>query len=135
MVHAEDLDLLIRLVWTGARIEGVDATLTLYRANPAGLSADLPAMERGWRACVGRALETGAASPEEAARAEARQLRYLARRALRLGDPAAASYALRGAAASPRGFFGDLRRGGATFAAALASPLIPKPVARAIYAR
>ena len=137
MVHAEDLDLLIRLIWSGARIEGLAKTLTCYRANPAGLSADLEAMESGWRACLARARSLGVASEEDAARAEAKQLRYLARRALRIGGAnlAAARYALRGAQVSPAGFFGDIRRGGATFAAALTAPITPKSVARVLYAR
>lgn len=137
MVHAEDLDLLLRLVASGARVEGLQHLLTHYRANPSGLSADLNAMERGWRACLARAQSLGLADRRTAAAAEARQLRYLARRALRLGAPGftAARFALRGAIASPSGFFGDFRRGAPTFVAALTAPFTPKPIARALFAR
>ena len=137
MVHAEDLDFLIRLIGGGARIEGLPHGLTLYRSSRNGLSADLDAMARGWRAAASRAAASGWASDRSLARAEARQCRYLARRALRLGAPGrvAAGFALRGAAISPAGFFSDARRGVFTLAAALAAPITPAPLSRALYAR
>ena len=135
MVHAEDLDLLIRLTAAGARIIGLNSILTLYRTSPYGLSADLAAMERGWRACLARARSLGVANDRLAAVAEARQLRYLARRALRLGAPGAARLAARGVFASPWGFFGDFRRGAITLIAAMASPFIPKHIAHRLFAR
>lgn len=55
IVHAEDLEWLIRLTGQGFRMEGIDRLLTLYRANPAGLSADLDAMARGREAALSSA--------------------------------------------------------------------------------
>ncbi|NDV00536.1 glycosyltransferase family 2 protein [Pseudoroseicyclus tamaricis] len=133
MVHNEDLEWLIRAVAKGLWIQGIDETLVHYRTSVTGLSSDLQAMEEGRR----KALRTAAGfGYEPDPRAEAIHLRYLARRALRVGAPA--SEALRLAAAgikeSPRGFFSDLRRGSLTALGAVTAPLLPAPVRRALFA-
>ncbi|RVV96572.1 glycosyltransferase family 2 protein [Mesobaculum littorinae] len=134
MVHAEDLELLIRLVGGGARIQGLDEVLVSYRTSAAGLSSDLSAMAAGRAAALATARRLGH-SP--CRRAEAIHLRYLARRALRLsaGRVTALTLALRGLRASPRGFFSPPRRGGLVAAGALAALVLPRPVNRALFAR
>lgn len=122
MTHGEDREWLVRAAAMGRRIEGVDRPLLFYRTTPGGLSSDLEKMRAGWRESVRAAERIG--GPLDAGalrRAEAVYLRFLARRALRLKLPpiVAARYALRGAARSPRGFFKDRWRGGATLGCAL----------------
>ena len=133
IVHAEDLEWLIRLVASGARVIGMQDVLTLYRANENGLSANLSAMHRGWARAVRTATAIDPAiGRKEVAAGEAVHLRYLARRALRTGQPpmTAISFALRGVKSSPRGFFSPPRRGLAVLGAALLAPILPAPVRR-----
>ena len=94
--HAEDLELMLRLrCTTDWQVEGLDQVLTHYRANSGGASADLLAMQQGWERVMARARRY---APDllriHLPRARAVHLRYLARRALRLGLPAAAGLAL-----------------------------------------
>lgn len=132
IVHAEDLEWLIRLTGRGFRLHGIDRMLTLYRANPAGLSADLTAMARGRDAALRSARALGIVPT---ARAEAAHLRYLARRALRLdlGGAHAARLALRGLAQSPAGFLSPARRGLPTALGALVAPALPRPLRRRLF--
>lgn len=91
MTHAEDQELLVRiLASTSWRVGGIDAELVHYRCSPAGLSADLGAMERGWEMMMERARGYADPAAYRAAEPRARALsaRYLARRALRTGQPA-----------------------------------------------
>lgn len=134
MVHAEDVEWMIRLIGAGGRVCGLPEVQVSYRASPAGLSSDLGAMARG-RA---RALRTAArygVRPDR--RAEAVHHRYLARRALRLGlSPAVAiGHALRGLARAPGPFLVPPRRGVATLAAAVLNPILPRALARRLFAR
>ena len=125
LTHAEDLEWLIRLVGGGASLVGIAETLCHYRRSEGGLSSDLGAMRRGHAAALAAAARAGhPAGPE----AEAIQLRYLARRALRLGrDPRCArAYALRGLRLAPSAFLRPLHRGLPTLAAALAAPHLPR---------
>ncbi len=90
MRFSEDLELMVRIrLLTGALIEGLNDVLTLYRASPKGASADLAAMQAGWETLMQR---VGAYAPTLIAKhircARATHLRYLSRRALRLGLPA-----------------------------------------------
>lgn len=136
--HSEDVEFLVRLVATGARIEGIDEALVYYRASDGGLSADLLAMHEGWRRVVETAAAHGVAPSGPRLRAaEAVHLRYLARRALRVEAPrfTALRLAARAIALSPSGFFGDLRRGGLTLAAALAEPFLPRRLRQAAFRR
>lgn len=132
LVHNEDLEWLIRLTALGHRTVGLSETLVHYRTSPTGLSANLEAMRRGREAALATARRHGF-TPD--AQAEAIHLRYLARRALRTDAPAREAFrlVLRGIAASPRGFFSDVRRGGLTFASACAAPFLPRPVRRALF--
>lgn len=88
LAHAEDLELMLRVACrTGWRIAALPKVLTHYRASPAGASADLQRMLDGWERVV-RRVETYAPAlvASHFASARAVQLRYLARRALRLGQ-------------------------------------------------
>jgi glycosyltransferase involved in cell wall biosynthesis len=89
--HAEDQEWLVRVL-TGSsfEIEGIDDVLVDYRTSDEGLSADLDRMLGGWESMLGhaRAKAPGTVAAVEP-RARALYHRYLARRALRLGKPAA----------------------------------------------
>lgn len=129
--HAEDVELMLRLLPEGALAPDA-RTLVHYRASAGGLSSDLDAMMEGWRACVKTAGAIGRLpSARDLRAAEASQLRYLARRALRLRHDrrAALSYALRGLGRSPAGFFSAPRQGALTLAAALVSAAFPRRAA------
>ncbi len=137
LVHAEDVDWLIRMIADGARIEGLDETLVHYRTSDGGLSSDLRAMRRGWHVARTAAEAAGVTLGAPAIRAaEAAHWRYLARRALRMDAPrtTALSLALRGIACSPSGFFGDARRGGLTLAAAVTGLVLPAAARRRLFA-
>jgi glycosyltransferase involved in cell wall biosynthesis len=134
MVHNEDLDWLIRLVGGGAHVVGIDACQTWYRSNQYGLSADLDAMRRGRAGALRSAARLG---HETTARAEAIFMRYLSRRALRLGQGRwlPLSLAVRGICHSPAGFLSPIRRGGATLSAAAIVPFLPRALARTLFSR
>lgn len=132
MVHNEDLEWLIRLVGKGARVIGLPSLHTLYRTSTGGLSSDLGAMLSG-RA---RAIETAArfgVTPD--GRNHAIHHRYLARRALRLGEgrTLALRHALRGLAHSPFGFFSPLRRGALTLLGAVAALALPRKTRQSLF--
>jgi len=139
MTHAEDQEWLARvLATTDWRIGGIDAALVDYRTSAAGLSADLDRMLAGWRAMIERVR---AHAPGEVARAEpaARALfeRYLARRALRTGKPAALAFAhmLAAIRSSPAALLAnEPRRTLLTVLGVLAS-LLPSPLVRAAVTR
>jgi glycosyltransferase involved in cell wall biosynthesis len=129
IVHNEDVELLVRATAFNARIEGIHAHHVNYRTNITGLSANLKLMRAGWY----KAVETLQSTPmclteAELAQADAGNLRYLARRALRTGAPGfeALCLAVRGLARSPRSFFSPLKRGSFTLGGALIAPFLPK---------
>lgn len=106
LAHAEDQEWIARvLAVTAWQARGIDAVLVDYRTSPGGLSADLDRMEAGWQAMIAR-IRRHAPAEVAAAEAPARALfeRYLARRALRTGQPARVAWAHLAAAArsSPR---------------------------------
>jgi len=94
MSYSEDLEWLFRVVChqspdgTNWQIEGIDRVLIYYRASPSGLSASLYRMESGWELLIDKARKY---APDLVKRhyglARAIHLRYLARRAFRLGLP------------------------------------------------
>ena len=132
--HAEDLAWLLAAVSGGMRVVGTEAVHLRYRTSPDGLSADLDAMHDGWRMAMVAAAP--ALPPAALRRAEARHLRYLARRALRMGQPPATAlaFAWRGLRRAPAAFLGGGRRGPATLAACLAAPVMPAPLRRCAFA-
>lgn len=137
IVHGEDREWLVRVAAAGGRIEGLNEVLAYYRVVDGGLSTDLEAMRKGWRASVATAKRLGAAPPRAKLReAEADHLRYLARRALRLQAPPAraAGYALQSLGQSPLSIFSQFSRAAPVLIAALTAPLMPKKVRRALFA-
>jgi cellulose synthase/poly-beta-1,6-N-acetylglucosamine synthase-like glycosyltransferase len=86
--QSEDIECWIRIViQTGWKIEGISDALTLYRVNAGGLSANILSQLASWEQVIAK---TRTYAPETVAqwehRARAYQLRYLARRAVRLKD-------------------------------------------------
>lgn len=134
LVHNEDLDWLIRLVGTGAHVVGIDICQTWYRTNQYGLSADLRAMRRGRDDAIRTAAQYGYAPNN---RSEAIFLRYLSRRALRLGQGRVLPlvFALEGLRRSPVGFFNAPKRGLATLAGALLVPVLPARLSQHLFSR
>lgn len=134
IVHNEDLEWLIRLVGEGARVVGIDLCQVFYRASQHGLSADLTNMELSRQVVLQTAMLYGfKATPS----ANAIYLRYLARRALRLGQARrdALKFAAKGIITSPAGFFNSPRRGALTLIGALSTLILPARVSQFIFSR
>lgn len=133
MVHNEDLEFLIRLVGSGYALEGVPRDHVLYRLSPHGLSANLEAMREGRRLALATALMFGCTADP---RAEAVHLRYLARRALRLGVPAQEVRALveEGLRTDAAAFLLPARRGVMITLATLLLPMLPQAARRYLFA-
>ncbi|UWQ16400.1 glycosyltransferase family 2 protein [Jannaschia sp. M317] len=132
MVHSEDLEWLIRLVGAGARITGLPTLQTMYRTSVGGLSTDLDAMLAGRT----RAIETAARfGIHPTAQDHAIHHRYLARRALRLGDARtrALRHAMTGLRHSPAGFFKPFRRGALTLAGACGALALPRATCQSLF--
>lgn len=126
--YGEDVEWMVRLLATGARIQGLDELLVFYRTSDAGLSANLAAMHDGWARTLQTVRSTcPAIGPGEIAAAEAVHLRYLARRAVRIAGPRhdALKLVVIALRKSPRGFFSNPRRGTLTFLAAVADLAMP----------
>jgi glycosyltransferase involved in cell wall biosynthesis len=134
LVHNEDLEWLIRLVGQGVRLVGLDTLQVWYRASAKGLSADLPAMAAARQNAVQAAAHFGF---EPTAAANAIHNRYLARRALRLGQgrTVALRFVVAGIAQSPRGFFNAPLRGGLTLMGAVTHLFMPAIMSRALFSR
>lgn len=132
VIHNEDLEWLIRLVGQGAHIQGLDDFQVWYRASPHGLSANLEAMANGRLRAIETAARYGVQAPKKA---EAVHHRYLARRALRMGHSRLGTlrHALKGVAASPKGFMTPPRRGAMTLIAATTNLVLPRAVSRALF--
>ncbi|HEY9826108.1 MAG TPA: glycosyltransferase family 2 protein [Stenomitos sp.] len=99
--QSEDIECWIRIaITTNWKIEGVPQALTLYRVNSSGLSADLERQLHSWERVIEK---TYSYAPELVNRwgslARAYQLRYLARRAVRLKDGLMATRLFRSAMA------------------------------------
>ncbi|WP_336980858.1 glycosyltransferase family 2 protein [Altererythrobacter fulvus] len=129
--HAEDQDLLARLIERGFHLQGIGETLVDYRMSEGGLSSDLGAMLAGWAMLADRYRHIADLSG-----AEALYCRYLARRALRTGGPAgiALGFVLRGLRADAHAFLEDFRRGALTLAGAAFSPFIPRTLRQRLFA-
>jgi len=138
IVHNEDVEFLVRATANGACIDGMNENLVSYRTSLTGLSADLGKMRAGWYKAVDTLQNTPARlSPQEIAAADAGNLRYLARRALRTGAPGfeALHMAMQGLARSPRSFFSPLWRGGMTLLGAVVAPFLPQSIRKLAFSR
>jgi hypothetical protein len=92
LTHGEDQEWIARVLATSAwRVCGLNKLLVNYRTSPGGLSADLARTQDGWLAML-RSVQSYAplATARAAPAATALFHRYLARRALRTGQPRAA---------------------------------------------
>jgi hypothetical protein len=100
--QSEDIEMWLRLSLMGdVRFEGIAPVLTEYRIGGGGLSAQILRQYEAWEGVVTRmARYAPQFAARHVARARAYQLRYLARRAIQLGDAGMAMALLRGAAAS-----------------------------------
>ena len=90
--QSEDIEMWLRLALVGkVKFEGISPVLTEYRLGSGGLSAQIGRQFETWLSVVERVQSY---APEFAAKhvdlARSYQLRYLARRAIQLGDPALA---------------------------------------------
>jgi glycosyltransferase involved in cell wall biosynthesis len=138
IVHNEDVELLVRMATLGHHIGGVNQHLVCYRTSLSGLSSNLSKMRVGWCKAL-QVLQASpmALTPREVAAADAGNLRYLARRALRTGAPAteALRLALAGAFRSPVSFFNPPWRGGMTLLGGLAAPIMPRTIRSFAFSR
>ncbi len=128
--QSEDIECWMRLKAAGCRFGYVDAALTRYRVNSGGLSANVSAQLATWRRFRDK-VETYA--PEIVARhgrrAEAYQLRYLARRAVRSADRhQALSLVLKAVMLHPATLVEEPARTISTLCAALAKRWLPDGV-------
>lgn len=126
--QSEDIECWTRIALkTGTTVEGIPDPLTRYRLNEGGLSAQLERQYQSWLAIVEL---TRAYAPEFIAewypRAQAYQLRYLSRQAIRLRDGHAAwDYCRRALKAWPGLWKAEFGRTTATAGAALMLRLMP----------
>jgi glycosyltransferase involved in cell wall biosynthesis len=138
IVHNEDVEFLVRVTARGARIAGIQECLVDYRTSVTGLSSNLKSMRAGWH----RALESLQSSdfrlsPAQIAEADAGNLRYLSRRALRTGAPGfeALRLAIRGISRSPKSFFSPSWRGCMTLLGAFIAPFLPRKIRAFTFSR
>lgn len=133
--QSEDVECWMRVaVLATWRIAGIEAPLTLYRLNAAGLSADVTKQFASWR--MFRAKVASYAPSLDARvgdRAEAYQGRYLARRAVRAGDGVVALRLLRNAVRlHPRLLVDDPARDLVSIAASVACAVLPSSTYTAV---
>ncbi|MDH5537022.1 MAG: glycosyltransferase [Betaproteobacteria bacterium] len=127
--QSEDIECWVRIATTTPwRFEGLARPLTLYRVNATGLSAQLEKQFASWERMLAKAQ---AFAPQFTARwgslARACQLRYLARRAVRLGlGRRAVQYAHRALTCDLRIVALEPARTVATLAAAYLQWLLPR---------
>ncbi len=138
IVHNEDVEFLVRVTAAGANIEGIDENLVSYRTSITGLSANLNSMRAGWHKALASLQATDRRlTPDQIAEADAGNLRYLARRALRTNAPGfdALRLATRGILRSPKSFFSPAWRGAMTLLGALAAPFLPNSIRKIAFSR
>lgn len=131
MSHAEDQEILARLIARGHYIAGIDKHLVDYRLSSDGLSVNLPAMYAGWKQ-LAKTYSDGLEYQD----AKAIYLRYLSRRALRAGAPAkvAFNYAIKGLSSDWHAFLRDKKRGWLTLISAGFGFILPRSTRIQIFA-
>jgi glycosyltransferase involved in cell wall biosynthesis len=138
IVHNEDVELLVRITAQRGHIDGINTHVVCYRTSVTGLSSNLKLMRAGWHKAVETLQATSMwLTEEELAAADAGNLRYLARRALRTGAPGFEAFRLayQGLMRSPRSFLNPVWRGGFTLVGACAAPFLPKFVRKLAFCR
>jgi glycosyltransferase involved in cell wall biosynthesis len=129
--RSEDVECWTRIaLTTGWQFRGVGRNLTLYRINGGGLSADVARQLESWeQVCATIAAYAPDFVARHGAEARARELRYLARRAVTSGDRKVAVGLLAGALRlCPGLLLAEPRKTLATAAAALLHRLLPPPI-------
>lgn len=127
--ESEDIECWFRIaILTDWQMEGIPESLTLYRVNSGGLSANLPRKQESWERVIEK---TRSYAPEVVAQwenpARAYHLRYLSRRAVTLKDGAMARHFFHQALATYGGiFWEEPRRTVLTGAAAYMLWLLPE---------
>ena len=127
--QSEDIELWLRMsAGYGCKFEGIEGLLTEYRIVGGGLSANIVRQFESWQRAVGNAQSYAPqllAKYEEAAAAY--QLRYLARRAIQLGDYAfARSLAWQAVSRHPLMLLQEPAKSLVTTVAALIGPMVPR---------
>lgn len=126
--QSEDIELWLRMAARhGCRFEGIEGQLTDYRIVGGGLSANMIRQFESWeRATVKAKSYAPALLKRCGAAARAYQLRYLARRAVQLGDGAFATALIRQAIAlHPPMLISEPAKTATTAAAALGTRFLP----------
>lgn len=129
LAHAQDQDLLARLVRDGGQFGAIDAVLTGHRPRP-----DLPAhparMQDSWHRVIARHMQG-----TQARRIEALHCRDIARRVLGSGGRvgAALPHALRALRLDAGAFLGGWWRGMVTVLACLTAPIMPRGLRRRLF--
>lgn len=129
--QSEDIECWIRIsIQTRWHFEGLPEALTLYRLNDSGLSANLFEQLDSWEKVIEKTRSYAPALiARHGNRARAYQLRYLARRAVRLQDPQmAVALTHRALATDPRLLIEEPKRTLLTLAAAYLLVLLPRPL-------
>lgn len=126
--QSEDIEMWLRLAMLGqSKFEGLDELLTNYRIIGGALSANVIAQYESWETMLAKTREYApqfVSLHEREARAY--QLRYLARRAVQLGDGAMALMLLRDAiSCSLKPLFKEPAKSLTTASAALAMRFLP----------
>jgi glycosyltransferase involved in cell wall biosynthesis len=130
LAHAQDQDLLARLVRDGARIGAIDAVLTGHRQSMA-LPAHPARMQESWQQVIARHIQG-----EEARRLEALHCRDIAQRVLGSGGRVsqALPHAWAGVRLDAGAFFGGWRQGLLTTLACMAAVAVPAGWRRRLFA-
>ncbi len=129
--QSEDIECWIRIsIQTGWQIEGIPEALTLYRVNSDGLSANMLKQLDSWEKVIEK---TRSYAPELITQweklARAYQLRYLARRAVRMQAPSTAlEMTYRALSTHWRILLEEPRRTLLTLVAAYSLWLLPRPL-------
>ncbi|MCA0044213.1 glycosyltransferase family 2 protein [Celeribacter litoreus] len=134
MKHNEDLEFLVQLLGNRAVLRGLDLDHVRYRLSPSGLSADLDAMRESRNEVLQAAACYGVETTETA---EAQYLRYLTRRAMRLGvEPSRVQAFVReGLRTKATAFCVPLRRGATTALGSLIYPFLSCGQRRFLFSR
>ncbi|MBY6029252.1 glycosyltransferase [Halomonas sp. DP8Y7-1] len=136
--QSEDIELWLRMsAGAGCTFEGIEGCLTDYRILGGGLSANMVRQFESWERAIDKArVYAPALLSRYGRRARAYQLRYLARRAVQLGDGGfAVSLIGQAFAASPSILLREPRKTLETTLGSLAARWLPRRAFKALAAR
>jgi len=133
--QSEDIECWMRIALTTKwRFEGVEGLLTEYRVNESGLSANIVRQFDSWDRMRAKVRAADPAFERRwGARAEAFQLRYLARRAVRMRDRGLAlDLVVRAMGLAPLALLREPLKTATSLAAAAALRILPEPAYAAL---